>query len=46
MAKMSIIIPDDIYKRFRMKVLEKLGTRKGAVSQAVAEAMEKWVKDP
>jgi len=46
MAKMSVLIPDDVEKRFRIKVLEKLGTKKGALSEAVADAMEKWIKDP
>jgi hypothetical protein len=46
MAKMSIVVDDDLEKRFRIKVIQKLGSKKGALSEAVALAMEKWLKDP
>jgi hypothetical protein len=44
MGKMSILIPDDVEKRFRLKVLERLGSKKGVLSMAIAEAMELWIK--
>jgi len=41
---MSLIIPDDIERRFRMRVLELRGTPKGGLSEAIAEAMELWLE--
>jgi hypothetical protein len=46
MGKMSLVIDDNLQKRFRIKVIEKLGNKKGALSEAVSLAMEKWLQDP
>jgi len=44
MARWHIIIPDDLDKKFRMRVLEKYRSEKGALSKAVVEAIELWLK--
>jgi hypothetical protein len=42
-GKLSVVVPDDLEKRFRFKVLGRLGSKKGALSMAIAEAMELWI---
>ncbi len=44
MARWHVIIPDDLDKKFRMRVLEEYGSEKGALSKAVAEAIDLWLK--
>ncbi len=42
---MTIIIPDQVEKQLRVKVAEKYGGRKGALGEAIAEAIQKWLKE-
>ena len=44
MAKFSIVIPDDLHKQFRIRVIEVYGTEKGAITKAVIEALRVWLK--
>ena len=44
MARIDIILPDEVEKRLRMKAVEKFGGRKGSISEAVTEAIEEWLK--
>jgi hypothetical protein len=44
MAKFSIIIPDDLHKEFRIRVIEVYGTEKGSITKAVIEALRLWLK--
>jgi len=44
MARWHVIISDELDKKFRMKVLDEYGSEKGALSKAVAEAIELWLK--
>jgi hypothetical protein len=44
-GRLDVIIPDDLEKQFRMKVLDKFGAEKGALSKALAEAMRLWLKE-
>jgi hypothetical protein len=44
MAKLTIIIPDDLDKRLRVRVAEKYGGKKGALGQAIGDAIELWLK--
>ena len=43
MAKLTIIIPDDLDKRLRVKVAEKYGGLKGGLGKAIHEAVELWL---
>ena len=37
-------IPDDVDRRFRLRVLELRGVEKGTLSEAVAEALQLWIE--
>jgi hypothetical protein len=37
-------VPDEFNKRFRQKVIEKYGSKKGALALAIREAMELWLR--
>lgn len=42
-ARVTVIVDDNLHKKFRMKVIEKYGTKKGAVGEAVEEAIRLWL---
>jgi len=42
---MTIIIPDKLEKELRVKVAEKYGGRKGGLGEAIAEAIQHWLKE-
>ena len=44
MGKLSFEVPDDVEMAFRMKVLKKYGSKKGALSMALTEAMKLWIE--
>lgn len=44
MATITINVRDDVENRFRKAAGSKYGKRKGALGQAVTEAMETWMK--
>lgn len=43
MGRITAIIPDDIEIKFRHKIVEKFGGKKGDMSIAVTEAISEWV---
>ena len=43
MARITAIIPDDLEKELRLKMLEVYGGRKGDLSKAVETAIKTWV---
>jgi metal-responsive CopG/Arc/MetJ family transcriptional regulator len=43
MVKISVEIPDELDKRFRHAIIERLGSRKGALAIAIREAIELWM---
>lgn len=45
MVKTTIELPDEVDKRFRQAVAIKKGLRKGALSEALQEAIESWLKN-
>ena len=45
MGRMSIVLSDDLEQRFRKAVALKYGWKKGALSEAVEEAIEDWIKN-
>ena len=45
MGRLDVIIPNDLEKQFRMKVLDRFGAEKGALSKAIGEAMKLWLKE-
>lgn len=44
MAKVNIVIPDDVLKELRHAVIERYGGEKGSLSRAVTEAIRLWLK--
>jgi len=45
MARLCVEIPDELDKRFRVKVAEIYGGKKGKISEAVAEAIRLWLEE-
>ena len=43
MARISVLLPDELEKKLRLKTIERFGGRKGDLSRAVEEAVETWV---
>lgn len=44
MAKINLIISDDIDKKFREEVFKRKGMKKGNLTDALEEAIMLWVK--
>lgn len=44
MARIDIIMRDDLEKRFREEVFKKYGMKKGNITIAVEEAIDDWIK--
>jgi len=44
MAKVTLVLPDDLLTELRHAVIEKYDAEKGALSKAVAEAIRLWLK--
>ncbi len=44
MARLTIVIPDDLDRRLRVRVAEKYGGKKGALGTAICEAVELWLQ--
>jgi predicted transcriptional regulator len=45
MGTMTISVDDDVEKKFRTRAKKIYGERKGALGQAVREAMDLWVAE-
>ena len=43
MGKMNIVLGDELEERFRKAVFEAKGMKKGNISEALQEAIEKWI---
>ena len=44
MPQINLNITDDLDKEFRKKVFEKKGLRKGAMTEAIIEALGMWME--
>ncbi len=44
MGKITIMLPDRVERELRVRVAEKFGGRKGALGDAIAEAVQAWLK--
>jgi len=45
MGLLHVRIPDDLDVEFRKRVLDTKGTRKGALTEAVIEAIQLWLRE-
>ncbi|MCX6654770.1 MAG: hypothetical protein NTY03_06565 [Candidatus Bathyarchaeota archaeon] len=43
MGRISVELSDELEKKLRFKTIEKFGGKKGDLSKAVVEAVNKWV---
>jgi len=43
MARINLVIDDDLDKRFRDEVNKRLGMKKGNIKIAIEEAMQNWI---
>lgn len=44
MARINLVIRDDLEEEFRRTTFEKFGLRKGNISKAIEEAIEQWIE--
>ena len=44
LGQITILIPDEIESRLRVRVAERFGGKKGALGEAIAEGIELWLK--
>lgn len=44
MGKITIMLPDKLEKELRVKVAERYGGKKGALGDAIAVAVEEWLR--
>lgn len=44
MGVITVKIPDDLEVRFRKKILDVYGVKKGALGKAISEAIELWLE--
>jgi len=42
--KMQVIVPEQLAQNFRKQVGQKIGARKGAISEGFIQALEDWIK--
>jgi hypothetical protein len=45
MGRIDIILPDDKEKKLRMEVGRRMGVRRGALTDAVIEAIDNWLEE-
>lgn len=44
MGRIDVILPDKLEEKFRKKVFEKFGMKRGNITLAIQEAIEQWIK--
>lgn len=44
MARINLVISDELDKQFRSAVFEKMGLRKGDIQKAAQEALRMWIE--
>jgi len=46
MARVTLVLPDELAKELRMKAVEVYGGEKGWLGKAVTDAIRLWLKQP
>lgn len=44
MGRIDVILPDDLEQKFRKKVFEKYGMKRGNITKTIQEAIENWIE--
>jgi len=44
MGRIDVILPDDLEEKFRKRVFEKYGMKRGNITKAIQKALEDWIK--
>jgi Arc/MetJ-type ribon-helix-helix transcriptional regulator len=44
-GKISVVMPEELEKKLRIRAMEKFGLGRGSLSQAVEEAVRLWLKE-
>jgi len=45
MGRISVELSDELEKKLRFRTIERFGGKKGDLSKAIEEAVEKWVAE-
>lgn len=45
MGRIDVILPDDMENRLRMEVGRRMGARRGALTEALIQAIDAWLED-
>lgn len=45
MGRIDIILPDDKEKKLRMEVGRRVGVKRGALTDAIIEAIDAWLEE-
>ena len=43
MGRIDVILPDELEEKFRKEVFERLGMKKGNITEAIEEAVNDWI---
>ena len=46
MARLNVMIDDNLAKKLRLRSVELYGGEKGALSKAIGDAVEQWLEKP
>ena len=44
LGKLNVVLPDEVETRFRKAVFEKMGMKKGNLSEAMEGAVDMWIR--
>jgi len=45
MGRIDVNLPDDIENRLRMEVGRRMGAKRGALTEAIVQAIDAWLSD-
>ena len=45
MGRIDVNIPDDIENKLRMEVGRRMGAKRGALTEAIIQAIDAWLED-
>jgi hypothetical protein len=45
MGRIDIILPDDLEQEFRTEVFKQLGMKRGNITLAIIDAIQRWMKE-